>query len=699
MVGILYFLAFQILGIGIGLCLLKRENICFSILMGSVIGSVSLQWLPVIFAFFLDFTKTAHILALILMAGISAGVFLATRKISAAPEHHFSFQPKKVFLEHPVLFLLIPLVVYFVYVLYTHTLPEVDGAMHTGQCTYGDMNMHLGFITSIANQKTFPPEYSILPGTKLAYPFLSDSISSSLYIWGASLKVSYMLPMYVAFLQVLFGMYTLARQLLKKKGKAFLAFTLFFLNGGFGFYYFITDGLNSENFTRIFTAFYETPTNLIGENIRFTNIIVDMLVPQRATLFGFAILFPLLCLLVKAKSNEENKRYYILAGVIAGCLPMIHTHSFMALGILCFGWLIVELTKNSDRGAEKKPNYLLRIIMVGGVLFALTALSKIQQSKFYTLDNSVIFGMGIAFVAVLIAYFVFLFITTKKKAVVLDRWGVFLLIVLMLALPQLLFWTFGQASGEGFIRGGFNWCNETDNYLLFYFKNLGVTFILLIAGLIFGKRDKIRMVLPAFIIWGIAEFIIFQPNNYDNNKLLLVAFMFICIFVADFAVDMIAKLKKPAGRYICMALLIFLGTVSALLTMGREAVSDYELYSQDYLAAAEYIEENTKPTDTILTANNHNNAISSLTGRNIVCGTGSFLYYHGLNYGEAESDVATMYQSSDRRDELLKKYNVKYIVIGPNEIGSYGTYDISSFEAAYEKVFSSGQVSIYKTNG
>ena len=182
MVGILYFFAFQILGIGIGLCLLKRENICFSILMGSVIGSVSLQWLPIVFAFFFDFTKTAHIFALILMTGLSAGVFLATRKISAAPEHHFSFQPKKVFLEHPVLFLLIPLVVYFVYVLYTHTLLEVDGAIHTGQCTYGDMNMHLGFITSIANQKTFPPEYSILPGTKLAYPFLSDSISSSLYI-------------------------------------------------------------------------------------------------------------------------------------------------------------------------------------------------------------------------------------------------------------------------------------------------------------------------------------------------------------------------------------------------------------------------------------------------------------------------------------------------------------------------------------
>ena len=74
---------------------------------------------------------------------------------------------------------------YFAYCLMTHTIPAADnGSFHTGQSTYGDMNMHLGFITSIANQKRFPPEYSIYPGVRLAYPFLCDSISSSLYIWG-----------------------------------------------------------------------------------------------------------------------------------------------------------------------------------------------------------------------------------------------------------------------------------------------------------------------------------------------------------------------------------------------------------------------------------------------------------------------------------------------------------------------------------
>ena len=129
----------------------------------------------------------------------------------------------------------------------------------------------------------------ILPGVKLAYPFLCDSISSSVYVFGASLRVAYILPMLLAILQVFLGAYCLGKAVLKDKAKACLGWVLFFFNGGFGFVYFF-DMLsnNKENFTRIFTGFYETPTNLVGNNVRWSNVIVDMLLPQRATLFGWA---------------------------------------------------------------------------------------------------------------------------------------------------------------------------------------------------------------------------------------------------------------------------------------------------------------------------------------------------------------------------------------------------------------------------
>ena len=63
-------------------------------------------------------------------------------------------------------------------------------------------------------------------------------------------------------------------------------------------------------------SFYETPTNLVDQNIRWVNVIVDMLIPQRATLFGWAVLFPLLYVLYRAV-YEHCERYFIIAGIFA----------------------------------------------------------------------------------------------------------------------------------------------------------------------------------------------------------------------------------------------------------------------------------------------------------------------------------------------------------------------------------------------
>ena len=152
--------------------------------------------------------------------------------------------------------------------------------------------MHLGIITSIANQQTFPPYYSISPWDKLCYPFLCDSISSSIYLFGASLRYAYMLPMYFAFFQVITGFYAIADVLFHDRAKSLAAWVLFFYNGGLGFVYFIDwSREGGYKFSDIFTGYYTTPTNLVDRNIRWVNIIADMLLPQRATLFGYAVLF------------------------------------------------------------------------------------------------------------------------------------------------------------------------------------------------------------------------------------------------------------------------------------------------------------------------------------------------------------------------------------------------------------------------
>lgn len=692
-----YFILFQLAGIIIAYVLFQKEKTGFCVLMGSVTGSFLLQWLPALVAFLWGFTVISHVVAAVLLLVIVTAVIIVKRKIGL-PAAGTKEKPRetrqkniekeawgKRFLQsvknHPVIFVMAAIYCYMVKVLWHHTLTLSEGAFLTGQATYGDMNMHLGFVTSIANQGFFPPEYSLLPGTQLSYPFLSDTISSSIYLMGASLKWSYLLPMFVAILQVFVGMYALAWYLLEKKGRCLLAFLFFFLNGGFGVFYFISKGFSDPNFTRIFSEFYQTPTNYMDGNIQWHNIIVDMLIPQRATLFGWAVLFPLLYFLTKARGDGKD-RYFVFAGILAGGLPLIHTHSFLALGILCCGFVLADLKARSS--SKKEIPSWGRVGMVLAVFGGLALVGQRQLTE-TPFDGKVLFGIGMAIVLAFLCWILFYIRSVDRQ--IWMTWGVFLGIVMVLALPLLFGFTFRQAVGEQFTRGGFDWANTTDPYLWFCVKNYGVMFFLVLGILLWGSRKQREIILPAAFLWLVSEFIVFQPNIYDNNKLLLVGYLYFCIAAADFVCEQAGKIKQVWLSRSIVIVIAFMGTVSAVLTMGREYVAEYELYSKAYVDAAAYVQENTDSTDLILTATNHNNAVASLTGRSIVCGASTFLYYHGVDYGQNEADVKTMYENPAEREMLLKEYGVDYIVIGGEELSRYAISDYDAMLRAYPVVF------------
>lgn len=707
-VGILYFLVYQIVGILFALQFFKKENVALKMLLGSVIGSFSLQWFPVICSFFMGFTQASHVVALVFFLFFVILVEKLYLKVSFLPKkiEKNSVSLKMFFMENKILWILIPTFLYFCIVLWGHTIPmNEDGAIYTGQCTYGDMNMHLGFITSIANQGVFPPEYSILPGVRLSYPFLCDSISSSVYIFGASLRVAFMLPVLFALLQVFVGFYCLVQNWLKDKAKTVVAWILFFFNGGFGFVYFFDKiGVDTSNFTRIFTEFYETPTNMVDENIRWSNIIVDMLLPQRATLFGWAILFGTLALLWKAV-QEKDRNYFVVAAVLGGGLPMIHTHSFMALGIVSAVWLLGELflavtkkKKSVLEGEEVQTqgrNY--RGWIIGGGVLLMCYIQSLHLTE-EAAKKELPLVMALGLLVLVIMGVIYLGRAVKKGMLkqLLSTWGIFLGVVLILAIPQLFLWTFQQVGEGGFVRGYFNWSNEKDQYIWFYIKNLGVTAILAIPAYIGCKRKDFLIAAPALVIWFIAELMVMTPNVYDNNKLLYVGYIFICGLVANLMVNIYRSWKKGMTRILYAVAILSVCMVSGVLTMGREYVSEYQLYDADQVAVCEYIEENLPADAVILTDTRHNNAISSLTGRNIVCGTGTFLYYHGLDYQGRESEVQEMYTSPAQSIHLLEKYRVSYILIGPHERVSYESLDEATIAQKYKCVYEGGSVRLYK---
>lgn len=681
------FLLFQFCGLWVAGLLLDREARGLRLLLGSVCGSVMLQWFPVPFAFLLGFTTAAHFWGAGLAVACAALCLWAGKRKRSLAVPAESALPS----ARPALFLLVPaLMTVFFGFLVLHSFRLAEGKIFSSQATFGDMSMHMSFITSLARQGDFPPDYSLMPGTRLSYPFLSDSISSSLYLCGSSLRMAYAVPMVFAGAQVFFGFYLFAERLLKSRGKAALAWLFFFLNGGFGFVYLLTGDLSWSD---LFQGFYQTPTNLAERNLRWVNVVVDMMLPQRATLFGWAVLFPTLYLLYRAVFEGE-KRYFLYVGVLAGLLPMIHTHSFLSLALICGTWLLFALLR--ELSLKKQAVRTGKILIpVGLAVMSLVYphLRRLNQPDFLLWIAAAIFGLAAALLICL---------TVKcarrgKGRELLLTWGLLLGVTCLLALPQLFIWTFRQVGNGDMIRGHFGWIlgQGEDGYLWFYLKNIGLVSLLALGGLLTADGDGFARWAPALVIWFLAELVEFQPNDYDNNKLLYVAYGLLCCAGAEFLTALLQRINLQGLRVALGAVCIAVCAFSALLTMGREAVAQYELFGQGALSLCDYVEANLEPDAVVLTDTRHNNEIAALTGRNIVCGSPSYLYFHGLPYGKSEWAAKLMYEASEESRELFYEFGVDYVLVSDFERSAY-QLDEGKLSALFPKVFDDGSRALYR---
>lgn len=788
MIAVLFTVLFAISGVLISEIVFHTHKFVNRLWLGLVLGLLMLTWLPPLFALIVGFTITAQVFAALtaLLSAIACCVILLIQKKKGKRCSY------RIGRDWIILLLAIPILILCFALLNTHILHQAeDGSLWVGQVTYGDLAMHLGFITSIAEQTAFPPQYSIFPGHALNYPFLCETSGASLFQLGASIRQAYIISAFYAFILVVFGVYRFFEQWLKRNSRASFATILFFFGSGFGFFYFFdlskTGGLLSSLIQMrgqtvsqaLLDGFYQTPTNMPALGLRWVNPIVDMLIPQRATLFGWAFLFP--CLYLLHGFAFERKRENVLPlAVIAGLSPMIHTHSFLALGVISAVYCVIDL------------------IVV-----------RFEKKRLLT-------------------------------------WILYAGVTCLIAAPQLFLFTFKQASESSLVRFHLNWANEADSYLWFYIKNLGLIFLLApFAFLILPKRDK-KIYAGAILLFIIAELIEFQPNNYDNNKLLFIWFAFTCgmvskllfvlgrraahamrrrsssadrarshriciaavtsaILLYDFyklafdakggmsmrpgtaltlffcagillslcigaiwharsdrtkrvrmipplilSVWMLVSLfviwldeyRLPAfpvtklyiiwtvvlclftlillvwGRVsdlvadntnkerfagtsaamtIGLYLLVFAMTVSSVLTIVRECNSSYQVYTKSEAELSEQIKEATEPDDVILANSYHWNLVTPLTGRSIVTGTGTYLWYHGIDPSEREADVTLMYENPSSHLDLFERYHIKHVLISNAERGSYDI-DYAFFDANAEIICSNDSGLLYRLN-
>jgi len=653
------------------------------------------MWLPVAVSFLIGFNITSHIVALVILTGLNVLSFFIAKK-PKLETFDFSFSKDDLLTLIPVVLM----TVFYAIVETNHIMqPTESGGMIFGQSTYADVHIHLSFITSPIKQGTVPFNYNIAPQNQVSYPFLSDTVSSSIYIFGASLRWSYIIPTILGAFNIYLGAMLFFRLWLKKFAKALLAWILFAFNGGFGFMYFFDNlKVNEGNFSRIFEKLYETPTNLDGNMIRWVNTFCDMMIPQRATLFGWMMLFACLYLLYRAVFLKENKNF-IYAGILAGLTPLISTHIFLAVGIISAVWMLSRLYVMM----KYKPKYALyialAILLLGVVIFVSTCIKtgdSITNVNYNTAGMNVLSACGIIIALIYISLTLIAILNGHLKEI-FNTWGLYLIIVLVLALPQLICFTFGQTKGDGFLQPHFNWINSKDSYFWFYVKNMGVPALLLIPALFNANKRSLSVVAPVAVLMLLAETFSLQPNVYDNNKIIYPAFFLAIGIVADYMVTVYQKLKSIKGREILAVGVIIACVLSGALSMGREYVADeFEMFSSSDVKTAEWIDKNTENDAVFLTNDRYNNAITGLTGRSVVCGGGWFFSTHGLpDYNQLQNEVKQMYANPETSKSLFEKHSVDYIVVGPDERNSY-TVNEDSIKNIADVVYNENGVQVYK---
>ena len=90
--------------------------------------------------------------------------------------------------------------------------------------------------------------------------------------------------------------------------------------------------------------------------------------------------------------------------------------------------------------------------------------------------------------------------------------------------------------------------------------------------------------------------------------------------------------------------------------------------------------------------------LAALTGRNIVCGSGTFLYYHGIDYAGRNAELPIMYADPAGNQDLYKKYNVDYVYVSDTERESYQVNEDALTQIA-TCIYNENNVRIYKVNG
>lgn len=504
---------------------------------------------------------------------------------------------------------------------------------------WGDWAAHLSFAGSFAYGHNFPPEYPIDPGHRLGYPFMIDFFAAGLVPLGLSLTQALTATSAMLGLALPGVIYLAALRFTAGRAAAVISVFVFLLSGGFGFVKLLGD-LQSGGWAALRAPIREYTLNR-DVNLQWLNPVLAYIVPQRSTLFGFSLALILLVLIWAAVRERLGWQPYLFAGLLAGVMPVFHVHAYGTVVALGAFWAIVHRRR-------EWLAYFVPALVIG---LPILAWMWPPQNTSVCGDLPSIHGYCI-----------------EPGWLSFNDW-------------QRHPWLFPTA------------------FVWFWLWNTSLLLPLIIAGQVFGRWFPTALpswFAPMWLWFLVPNLIVLQPWVWDNTKF----FIFWALLGGIVAGGVLAGMLRHWGALAvpavagALALLCLSGALD-LYRASNFQVSAVEFTDAGGLHVADWVRRNTSPYSVFAVADEHNSPIPTLAGRRELIGYPGWLWTYGLaDYVQKEQDLKKILDGDATAMQLVSKYGIDYVMIGPQEIprGANRSY----WDAHGTLVYDDGSYAVYR---
>lgn len=583
------------------------------LIIGPSLGIIAASEATLFLSFVLSYSSSAIIVGFIFVLLLTVFALRRTQNI------HLQLTRKDIrnWIVHEWGFLLILFTIggFGIYIFATKVLAPGGYGLVTGNGgLWADTAMHAGFTMSLVAQG-IPPHNPIFAGEPLIYPFMVNLFAANLIKLGSTMQYAFVYPQILLYIAVITLMYLVGKKMVGTKA-SILALSIFFLGWGFGFTNYIQDVIKTGDFSvhKEYSNDYE--------KFRLHNPLTGIIFPERSMLPG---LFLGLLLTYFFVSTQKEKRFsktqILITAATFGISPLWHTHTFIFFGVAIAIWLVYRLFTQIEF-----KDFLLAVV----------------TKNYQTIAKKI------------------------RSEVVRD--AVLCAVAVIFALPR-LWWFFSERLAHtSFINVVFGWIDHK-NPFSFWFWNGGLVIILMLIGLKYSKRDQRILLLPAIVVFFIANFITFQPWDWDNIKLFTWVFFFFALF-AGFALSKISKLRLLGKPISFVAMIVLIS--SGLLSLAHVAKPTNTIYDQNGIELASWVNTNTNASDVFLVDPWVTHPIPGLTGRSIYMGYAGQLWVHGIAYQRREADINAVMAGNIEKLSTLE-VPVNYLVVDARNAGIFNT--------------------------